>query len=43
MLDGTVGDGACSDGAACYIAVESANPSNPVEYGLVPIAFNPAA
>jgi len=43
---GAVGDGgpgSCVVGALCYISVSSSNPLSPVEYGLVPIGFNPAA
>ena len=43
MVEGPVGDGTCSDGTVCYISVSSANPSAPVSYGLIPIAFNPGA
>jgi hypothetical protein len=43
VVEGTVGDGTCSDGTVCYISVSSASQTSPVSYGLIAIAFNPAA
>ncbi|HMD47095.1 MAG TPA: hypothetical protein VKG43_13095 [Acidimicrobiales bacterium] len=43
VVSGAVGDGTCNPGEVCFLVVTNANPSAPVEYGLVPFAINPAA